>query len=50
MNGRQMLSEHLPAGYQVFQVDIDRLTPGMYMLRWVESGQVKGVSKFVKMR
>ncbi len=50
MNGRVVMSEHLPAGQQLFQVDIDHLQPGMYILRWVESDQVRGVSKFVKMQ
>jgi PKD repeat protein len=50
MNGRVVVSEHLPAGQQLFQVDVDHLQPGMYILRWVESGQVRGVSKFVKLQ
>jgi len=48
MNGKVVLSEHVPAGYQVFQLDIDHLNRGMYILRWFESELPGRVSKFVK--
>ena len=50
MSGRVVLSEHVPPGYQIFQLDVEHLNRGMYILRWVESGQVRGVSKAVKTR
>ncbi|MFO7669151.1 MAG: T9SS type A sorting domain-containing protein [Bacteroidales bacterium] len=50
MNGRVVVSEYLPAGQQIFQLDIEHLQPGMYILRWIESGELRGVSKFVKMQ
>ena len=49
MSGRQVKSEHFPSGYQVYQVDIEGLHAGMYILRWIEADQVRGVCKFVKM-
>lgn len=48
MAGKVVLSELLPAGYQVFQLDLDHLTQGLYILRWLESGQLMGVSKILK--
>jgi hypothetical protein len=50
MSGKVVLSENFPAGHQLFQVDIERLPPDMYILRWVESDQLRGVSKFVKIQ
>ena len=50
ISGRTVLTEHLPAGYQLYQLDIGHLYPGMYILRWIESQQVRGVNKFVKVR
>ncbi len=49
MSGRQVQSEHFTSGYQIYQVDIEGLHPGMYILRWIEADRVRGVSKFVKM-
>jgi hypothetical protein len=50
MSGKVMLVEQIQAGYQLFQLDIEHLNQGMYILQWIESGQVKGVSKVVKLR
>ena len=50
MTGKVVLAEHVPAKYQIFQLDIEHLDRGMYILRWIESGQVRGVSKVVKTR
>ena len=50
MNGKTVLSEYLPAAYQVYQLDIGNLPPGMYILNWIESDRIRGVSKFVKMK
>ncbi|MFH0756826.1 MAG: T9SS type A sorting domain-containing protein [Bacteroidota bacterium] len=50
MSGKVLLAEQVPAGYQLFQLDIGQLERGMYILRWIESGQVRGVSKVVKAR
>ncbi len=50
VNGKVVFEEHLPAGYQVFQLDLDPLSRGLYILRWIESDQIRGVSKVVKSR
>jgi len=50
MSGKVVLSEYLPAGHQVYQFDIEKLNAGMYLIRWFESDQIRGVSKFVKVR
>jgi len=50
MNGKAVLTEYLPAGYQVYQLDIGNLPPGMYILNWIELDRIRGVSKFVKMK
>ena len=47
IHGKVVLEEIVPPGYQVIQLDIDRLYNGMYILRWTESGQVKGMGKVV---
>ena len=48
MNGRVVLTEHIPPGYQIYQVDIQHLDRGMYILRWHESGRNLGFRKIVK--
>jgi len=50
IHGKVVLEETIPAGYQVIQLDIDRLTEGMYILRWTEAGKVTGRSKVVVSR
>ncbi len=50
MNGRVVLSENLPVGSQIIQLNIDPLDRGIYILRWIESEQFRGVIKFVKTR
>ncbi len=47
MNGRVVLQEEVPAGYQLIRLDIAYLNRGLYILRWVESGQVRAVTKIV---
>ncbi len=47
IHGKLVLEETVPPGYQVIQLDIDRLNNGMYVLRWIESGVVKGMNKVV---
>ncbi len=47
IHGKVVLEETIPPGYQVIQLDIDQLNNGMYILRWSESGKVKGMSKVV---
>jgi hypothetical protein len=47
IQGKLVLEETIPPGYQVIQLNIDQLTDGMYILRWSESAEVKGMSKVV---
>ena len=47
IHGRLVLEETVTPGYQVIQLDIDRLYNGMYILRWTEAGRVRGLSKVV---
>ena len=48
MNGRIVRNEHVPTGYQVYQLDIHSLNRGFYMIQWYEDGALKGRSKLVK--
>jgi hypothetical protein len=50
LRGKMVLEEEIPPGYQIIQLNIAHLQKGIYLLRWRESGQVKGVSKVVKYR
>ncbi len=50
MNGRVVMIENVPPGRQIYQMDIGHLIRGMYILRWVESGQFRSVNKIVKIR
>ena len=48
MNGRIVLSEQVPMGYQVYQLGIESLNRGFYMIQWMESGILRGRTKLVK--
>jgi hypothetical protein len=48
MSGRPVISEHVPAGYQIYEVDIQHLNRGIYIVHWIEYGRVTGISKLVK--
>jgi len=50
MNGRLVHVEPMPAGHQIYQLDIHDLIRGMYVLHWMESGQIRGIEKVVKTR
>lgn len=50
MSGRLISMEALQSGHQLIQMDITHLEPGMYIIRWIESGHVRGMSKFVRMK
>ncbi len=50
LNGKVVRLDQVPAGYQVFQLEIDDLEDGIYILRWIESGMIRGIGKFVKIR
>ncbi len=48
MSGRTVISEQVPAGYQIYEVDIQHLSKGLYIVHWIEYGRVTGISKIVK--
>jgi hypothetical protein len=48
MNGRVVMTEKVPPGYQVYQIDIQHLNRGIYILHWYESGRHVGFQKIVK--
>jgi hypothetical protein len=50
MGGKVVHEEALSAGYQIVGMDISYLSKGIYILRWVEGEQVRGVNKLVKTR
>ncbi|MCP4309875.1 MAG: T9SS type A sorting domain-containing protein [Bacteroidetes bacterium] len=50
INGRMVLSEALPFGTRNIQINISHLTRGIYILQWIESDRIQGVSKIVKTR
>jgi hypothetical protein len=50
LNGRLVHTEAMPAGQQIYQLDVHNLTRGMYVLQWMESGHIRGIEKFVKTR
>lgn len=48
MNGRIVLKEQVPSGFQVYQLDVQTLNRGIYLIQWYESGVLKGREKLVK--
>lgn len=50
LSGRVVLQEFVPAGTRALQLNISLLDPGIFFLRWIESGQVRGVGKVMKIR
>ena len=50
MNGKIVLQQQIPAGYQVVQLDINQMNQGIYLLRWIESENTMGISKLIKAR
>ena len=48
MNGREVLAEQVPPGYQIYQMELPILNRGIYILYWYENGQFRGLSKVVK--
>ena len=50
MGGKVVHVEELPPGYQLVRMDIAQLNRGMYVLRWMEGDQIRGVNKMVKTR
>ncbi|MEN8229528.1 MAG: T9SS type A sorting domain-containing protein, partial [Bacteroidota bacterium] len=50
MNGRIVMIEQVPPGYQIYQLNIHHLINGMYILHWYEADRFRGMSKIVKFR
>jgi hypothetical protein len=50
VNGKIVLQQQIPAGYQVVQLDINQMNQGIYLLRWIESEKTMGISKLIKAR
>ncbi|MFH0759146.1 MAG: fibronectin type III domain-containing protein [Bacteroidota bacterium] len=50
MRGQVIMNAEVPEGYQLIQIETDHLNPGIYMIRWMESDMLKGISKIVKAR
>ena len=48
LSGRMVLNLETQPGYQIFNVDVQDLNRGMYIIRRFESGQLVGRSKFIK--
>ncbi len=48
LSGRMVLNMETQPGYQIFNLDIQNLTRGMYIIRRIESGELVGRSKFIK--
>ena len=50
MRGQLVHQAEVPMGYQLIQLNIDRLNPGLYMVRYMEGNQFRGMSKVIKTR
>ncbi len=50
INGRVVHNEKMPAGHQIYQLNVHDLVQGMYVLQWIESGQIRAIEKIVKTR
>jgi len=48
MNGRIVLQEYVPSGFQVYQLNVQSLHRGFYLIQWYEEGVLKGRNKLVK--
>ncbi|MCK4749225.1 MAG: T9SS type A sorting domain-containing protein, partial [Bacteroidales bacterium] len=48
ISGKIVSNGNVPAGYQIYQVDIANLTRGLYIIYWYEGDQVRGLNKIVK--
>jgi len=50
LTGKVVKKEIVPPGYFIYQLDISRLTEGIYILQWIESGVCKGRTMMVRIR
>ena len=47
LHGRVVHKENIPPGSHIVQLDIGHLNKGLFLLRWSETGRIKGLSKVV---
>jgi len=47
MNGRVVHNENVPMGYQIYQLEVESLNRGFYMIQWYEGGKLKGRNKLI---
>ena len=43
-----VLNLETQAGHQIFNMDVQQLTKGMYLIRRFEAGELVGLGKFIK--
>jgi len=48
LSGRMVLNLETQAGYQIFNMDVQQLSRGMYLIRRFEAGELVGLGKFIK--
>ena len=48
LSGKMLINLETQAGYQIFNLDVQQLTTGMYLIRRFEEGELLGVGKFIK--
>jgi len=46
--GRSVLTSEVLPGYSIYKLDISRLSQGVYMVQWIDSGALKGQGKLVR--
>lgn len=46
--GRIVYRTDVTHGYRIQQLDVSRFTPGLYMLLWTESGELRGKARLIK--
>ena len=47
LSGKVVRTVDIQPGISLYQLDVANLTMGMYMIYWIESGEVKGRDKLV---
>jgi hypothetical protein len=50
MRGQVIMNMAVPPGYQLIRMNAEVLRPGLYMIRWTASGELKGMVKMIKSR
>ena len=47
LSGREVMHTDVRPGYSILYLDISRLSRGMYMIYWMEAGEMKGRNKVI---